>query len=449
MKPANYEDPDISAAFEWIISFMSPGHWNSRKNKILMGTANYLNSNPFEASEISKAQLVSIDYDVIGWYLYLMDMLLNDITKYEPVHGSRVAPIFLRLGQELDTVKKITGIDSKVKRLLKNEKFQADSIFFEILTAVTWIKNGWCVGFITEDTNGKSPDLLAEKEGEEWHIECKRLKGSDYSSNERIKWLKMLSYISTALLAYDIVLDVVFHVELDSLDDRFLEAELKGKLPFINGNGVIIANDIWDVSISFVDFDLIDKHLAKFLVKEFSPQVQYLIAGKKEFVNSFTCGLLGQYVNFDESTANSRYITQIDKAYGAYWRCDAQEAIDAKAKDIRRQLKSAAEQLPDGKNAAIHVGIETFDGADVEQQRFEKIFKTIGDFESGSKNLRRIYCNFLQSYAPPESCWVFDETSNWFSVDLDGENYPLRRKFLILPEETKDAESSHWLRPQP
>ncbi|CAC9974390.1 hypothetical protein [Flavobacterium panici] len=449
MKPENYEDPDIRAAFEWLISYMSAEHWATRRDRIEKSIANALNSSPFESAELSEMHRLSIDNDVIGWYLYLMDMLLNDIAKYEPVQGSRAASVFFAVGKELEIVKGIRGIENKVKRLLKNEKAQADSIFFEILTAVTWVKNGWKVNFIAEVPNEKSPDLLAERQGEEWFIECKRLSGSEYGKNERIKWLKMLSYINVALLTFDMVLDIVFHVELNSLDDRFLEKELKAKLPFIKEEGIIFSNEIWDVSVSFVDFDVIDEHLEKFFVKEFSPQVQYLIAGKKEFSSGFACGILGQYVHYGQGAAIGRYITRIDKAYGAYWQCDAPKAIDSKAKDIKRQLKSAVEQFPDGRNAAIHVGIETVDGPQVEKLRFDKIFKTIGDFNPGNKHLRRIYCNFFQSYAPPEICWVIDETSNWHSVDLDGKNFPLKRKFIILPEEASDEESLHWLRPQP
>lgn len=449
MKPENYEDPDIRAAFEWLISFMSAEYWEVRKDKIEKSIANVLNSNPFESAELSELHRLCIDNDVIGWYLYLIDKLLNDIARYEPVQGSRVAPIFFALGKELEAVKGINGIEEKIKRLMKKEKAQADSIFFEILTAVSWVKNGWQVSFIPEAPNEKSPDLLATKDGEEWFIECKRLNGSDYSNNERVKWLKMLSYINIALLTFNLVLDIVFHVELDSLDDRFLEEHLKPKLPFIKEEGILFSNEIWDVSVSFVDFDAIDRHLEKFFVKEFSPQVQYLIAGKKDFSSGFSCGVLGQYIHYGQGAAIGRYITHIEKAYGAYWQCDAPKSINLKAKDIKRQLKSATEQLSDGVNAAIHVGIETVDGPEVEKLRFDKIFNTIGDFNPGSKYLRRIYCNFFQSYAPPESCWVIDETSNWHSVDLDGEYFPLKRKFLFLPEEASDKESLHWLRPQP
>jgi len=121
-------------------------------------------SPPFSDS-LTEGTLIVDREDKIGWYLYLVDMLINEPHKYEYFQGSRVIPIFKRIGIDLESLKNIKGIEKRVRDLIKRRRHEADALLFEILTALLWAKNGYNVSFIEETAEKKTPDILAEKEG--------------------------------------------------------------------------------------------------------------------------------------------------------------------------------------------------------------------------------------------------------------------------------------------
>jgi hypothetical protein len=450
MNISNYASAEIEASLKWFLSFMSDIHWKDRKQQIekaiLQRPGEY---NP-QTSLLSDMKFLSVKDDRIGWYLYLMECLLTDITKYEPIQGARIAPIFERFGIDIVILKSIEGVDAKIKKLLKKEKAQADAILFELLTALVWAKNGWNVKFIPEGGAGKTADILAIKDGDNWYVECKRLsQNSEYSIKERNKWLKMLSGINIELLLNNLLLDVVFHVELDSLDDDFLKTELSGKLTNMAAKSIKISNDIWDISVSFVDMKSINDHLKYNYVKNASNQLKYLIGGTKGEDSGFSAGVNASLFSIGENMGINLYIASIANAFGVSWKCDAPASIDAKARNIWNQVKTATDQIPKGHNAAIHIGLETLDGTFVEHVRFEKIRNSMSLFDVKDKKINVLYCHFFQSYAPLDQAYVIDETISRFFSGIPITDYPLKHDFLIVPRDDSGGEDVHWLREHP
>lgn len=444
-KVPKYEDDDIQRSLKWFLSFISEQQWKLRKENIKKATE-YRAQSTYRNNSLTEMIPISVDDDRIGWYLYLVESLLTDITSYEPIQGARVVPIFKRLGVDFDILTSIHGIEKKIQRLLRQEKSQADSILFEILTALAWAKNGWNVKFIPVNPQLKTPDILAEKGKEQWYIECKRLsKSSTYSVKERDKWLSMLTLIKDDLVKYNFILDVTFHVELHTIKDDYLKDILSGKLQFITMPTVVISNEVCDIHISNVNLKEINNHLEKNYVRNASTQLNYLIGGKKADSTGFSCGIVGDFVTI----GGGYYVDRIRSAFGVHWKCDASESINNKARDIWKQLKEAISQFPTTEKSAIHIGIETLDGATVEKERFAKINKRVSMLETGEKNVEWIYCHFFQSYAPPDQTWVIDETIRWFGKENKINPLSLGN-FLIIPwGESDDEDNVHWLKPQP
>lgn len=446
-----YEDDDIKRALNWFLSFISLKHWASRKEQIEKQVTDIVNvSSSVGTSLADERTAISIKNDRIGWYLYLIETLLTDISKYEPIQGARVVPIFKRLGEDLPILKQVVGVERKVKRLLNAEKNQADSILFELLTALTWAKNGWEVNFIPEESSQKRPDIQATRKGKTWHIECKRLsQSSTYSIQEKNKWLTMLKYVMRNLVEYNLLLDVVFHVELSTLPDKFLHEQLIDKLKNVEVLTKIVSNEIWDVTISPIDMRKIDEHLERNYVKNASTQLNQLIGGYRSDSVGFSAGICANFVTIGSGKGNNLYIDKIYKAFGVDWKCDAPASINAKARNISLQLKEAIDQLPPEQDAVVHLGLETLDGVNVENERYSKIFNTISYWDTGDKKLKWVYCHFFQSYAPVDQSWVFDETVSWFSKDMTRRNDPLKGKFLIIPWDEYEENNVHWHRQQP
>lgn len=444
------DDSSLEEILRWLLSFMSHKEWKSRKTEI----ESYIESALHKREERKFAEPISVYNDRVGWYIYLLEVYLENNTKYEPVQGARVLPIFQRFGIDIDVLKSIGGLNKKMKRLIKKEKSNADATFFEVTTALLWARTGWDVKFIDEAPPDKRPDLFAKRNNDEWYIECKRLsQHSEYSRLEKDKFAVMATKIGQLLLDHDIILDIKFHVELKELEDSFLLDQLGNKLELITLPGTIISNDIWEVHVSFVDYESIRRHLLQFYVKSPSPQLIELIGGRRDEHRGFYYGMTGKMHKPQDEPGNNIYVDKIAKAFGIFWSCDASKATESKARDIKRQVVAALNQLPANGKAAIHICIETLDGPEVEKHRYSKILNTIEEFDDSGKDLRWIYCHFIQSYAPPDQSWVIDESLYHFisSKAKNGSEIddPLAHKFLIVPWDVGEDANLHWLKDTP
>lgn len=236
-----YDDMDVIKAWEWFMSFIPPRQWEKRKRSIENLISTEFRSTPPFSEPISKGTAITIKDDKIGWYLYLVEMLIKEPYKYEYFQGARVVPIFKRFGMDFALLKDIGGVATKVRKLVHQRKSEADATLFEILTALLWTRNSWEVSFLEEQTIKKMPDILARNGREEWYIECKRQsKTSDYALSERLKWQTMISYLNKILLEHNLLLEIVFHVELTTLPDTFLKDLLAAKLPLVVQPGKVV-----------------------------------------------------------------------------------------------------------------------------------------------------------------------------------------------------------------
>lgn len=444
-----YSDEDVIRSWKWFMSFVSEKGWPKRKAKIEQKLSLKFRTSPPFSDPLTEGTLIVDREDTIGWYLYLVDMLINEPHKYEYFQGSRVVPIFKRIGIDLELLKKIKGIEKRVRDLINRRRHEADALLFEILTALLWVKNGYDVSFIEEKAGQKTPDILAEKEGKVWNIECKRQsKTSDYSYGETEKRQKMISYIGELLLKHNIILDIVFHVGLEKLPDTYLRDLLTIKLKLAIA-GKLVSNEIVDIDVSFVDIPSVKRHLQKYFVKQNSPMLNSLIGNKPIGNKEFSCGYLGAFYHIGEGEVNNVYVSDIQNACAVYWTCDAKEAISAKARNVKNQIKKAIEQFNSKDTAVIHIGMETFDGPIVEKVRIEKIKETLLNLDRKEAKLDWIYLHFFQAYSLPDEEWTFDETVSILST-LPKAKSPIPINLMIVPgDEDIMDDIFHWERPMP
>jgi hypothetical protein len=445
------DDPDIAKALGWLLGFIDPSDWKARVATIEKGLDRVFEPRASEAEAQIHAP-VSFSDDRIAWYLYLADAALNNPVKYEPAQGSRILPIFKRLGAHLDLLRAVAGVKELVVRMLTNDRRQPDSILFELLVALLWCRNGFeRVEFIEKNPPGKSPDIRAGRGTAEWFIECKRLQQrSEYSEIERLKWLTMWTRFRPFLLGeqFSAVFEIVFHVELHTLPNDFLVEELPGKLRLIQLPCDVIANETWSVRARPVDYKTAREHLAKYLVRYPSDQITELIGGYRDPNCGFTALIKGRFEQMGEGGGKGNFLDELAFAAGAFWSCDAPSAIERKARDIRRHLSEAVRQLPDSGKCAIHVGLETLEGATVEMVRLSRILETVAAIDTAGRDLRWIYCHQFQSYAPPDEAWVIDETVHPFGRKDSGPD-PLKWNSLVVPQEGDNQDGVHWLRKPP
>ena len=186
----------------------------------------------------------------------------------------------------------------------------------------------------------------------------------------------------------------------------------------------------------------------KYFVKSPSPLLNYLIGKKSVDNKGFTSGIKANFYRIGGGEINNLYVSDIENAFAVFCSCNAKEALFAKARDIKNQVNSAIQQF-DSTLSIVHVGMETFDGPEVENSRFEKIRNTIENIDPQKSSLRWIICHFFQSYSTPDKCWIFDETVNVISP-YHFQTPPINNTFLIVPEDADTVDGiSHWERPLP
>lgn len=444
------DDPDISAAYWWFRSFMSDRDWEGRKAAIEVHLSSYFRTSEPFSEPISKGTLLVIEKDRVAWYVYLVHTYLFEHHKYEFFQGARVVPIFKRIGLDLEMVKGIDGVDKKMRDLFRRRTSEADSVLFEILTALMWSRNGWEVKILQESSVGKTPDLLVEKGQKKWEVECKRQKKtSDYTYRETEKRQKMVSHLSKTLIQLNILLDVTFHVELVSLPDTYLMNLLEEKLKSVSTPGLLVSNAEVEVRFSYVDIQAIQHFARNYFLKNNSPHLLELIAGKQIEYTGFTSGFLGAYYFVGEGEANNLYIADIVNAFGVICSCDSPDAIAAKARDVRNQINDAIRQFRPGAEGIIHIGMETHDGPAVEKARVEKLINTMKEIDSENSGLGWIYYHYFQSYSRSYMDWYMDETVSRATPFLNVRP-PLQLEFLVVPNgEGILDDASHWEREVP
>lgn len=185
-------------------------------------------------------------------------------------------------------------------------------------------------------------------------------------------------------------------------------------------------------------------------MKHHSRQLQELVGGAWHRDRGFTMVMNVPMVRVGGGRGIDQYVENIRWAAGAYWHCDAERAYEKKARDIRRHLADAVEQLPASGHGVIHVGLETFDGELVEAERFLRILNTATRFNPNGKDLRWIYCHLYEAYAPPDREWYFDETI--YPFGFSGERLdtaPLMRTSSVVPHEEGVEAGTHWLKEAP
>lgn len=445
-------DPDIERAFKWLLSFLPAGEWDRRRAAIDQHLEVLFKPKPSPAELTSADRLIGTR-DRTGWYLYLIETSLYQPFRTEVNQAARVLPLFKRLGCDLEVIKKLGNIELQAAKMLGPSKDQPDSVLFEILIGLLWARNGWGdVSFIPASKTEKRPDFRAANGSDEWFVETKKLVPiSGYSQKEREKWLKMWGQFKDCLIrnGYPFILDITFHVELVTLDDDFVLKQLENKLKLVTGPTHLISDDIWDVGVNLVDFNRVKRHLDDQYVKTHSRQLQELLGGSWDRKKGFTHIMKATNVRMGGDRGINQYVEDIAWAAGAYWHCDAERSKEAKARDIRPHLSDAVEQLPASGRGVIHVGIETPDGEDVEEERLRRIVHTTSIFDALGKDLRWVYCHLYESHAPPTTSWVIDETVIKIAANKSPNPEPISMHMSIQPSDMGTDNSVHWLREAP
>lgn len=450
-----YDDPftiDIKKALHWFLQYMGENSWLDRRKKVIdyfSKMAKKLYEEPEKFDVDSDEGRMAFYQDWIAWYLYLAESLADRPAVDEPSQSSRIWPFFATIGRYSEELKKAKGIEDKLHDLLKKRINQPDSILFELVVAICYIKNGWNVEFIHESGKGKTPDLYVTRGDQKYFVECKRLaKVTEYSENERSEWLKRWREVLPLLLQYpdSVFLDIEFKIEVAKTDiglaaKAFHDMALSGAVK----HGFCVENEHVKVCAKHMDMQRIHDHFDKWMVKFPSPQLYALFDDDYDPQGSYTNACIAKLVEVspDSESVIKIFADELDKAYCAKWVCTAIESIDKKAKDVKNLLVKAVNQAPENGSTIIHIGFETLHGPHIEYIRDAKIVELLSDFDFGDKDIASIFCHSFQSRLFANNEWDFAETTRLFGFTEDP-NKLLRDNLLMDREGTVKANETHW-----
>jgi len=113
-------------------------------------------------------QLFSPEEDDIDWYI-LASYLSHDCPFSDSAYSSRrIYPYAMAIGAVAEQLRKVPNVDAVLDKMLANNN-KPETQLFELLTASFYLKNGYEVAFIPENSiawpdgkTKKSPDLLVK-----------------------------------------------------------------------------------------------------------------------------------------------------------------------------------------------------------------------------------------------------------------------------------------------
>ena len=427
------DNPALRRAVDWFKSFIPPHQWMQRREQAARRL--YLSAMGIGAED---GRFFDAK-DGFGWYLFLAEALLDHIGNYDYVFGSRVAPIFQAIGRDLELLHQVNGLAERVKRMVGKERGQPNGGLFELLVAACYRRSGASVSFVEERPGqAKTHDMDVTLHGRTWAVECKRMEVGEYTESERLQIARLWSGCSKHLVGIErsTLCKVSFQSELKSIPPDYLKAKVHEWLE--SGKKAMSWSDATAVgSMAVLDLRPLQKMLSTDLVLGSSHRILELLTGR--YVRNAKYQTLLRTKLGD----NPRYVKACNLAIVLNWESLSESAMDNKARDIRKKLSEANDQLPAGRPSIVHIGFEAVEGDKVERLRHAKILATARQFDPGDKQLEYIYCHYLVPESPPDECWAFDETTQWCAI-RPTQAKPLDRCFLVLPSGTHDRQGPHW-----
>lgn len=445
---ASYEgrDKDVEAAFLWLVSFLGANEWKRRRKPIERFVA--------DALDLTKTRgpgdepLVRYKKDEIGWYLYLIEVLLASPEALETNQASRIIPWMKAVGANLASIKRIPNHEDRVRRLL-NPKDDPDSVLFELLIGALYVRQGWdTVNFLAETRGGaKAADLVILRPGQRLYVECKRFsRRPDYAEGERNRWLELWRPASRYLTENGIamVLDITFHVELSKVPADYLPERLKA-LALKRGPIAAVTDEFATIAGTTPDIAAIRSVMKDNHIKISSSREREVISGRYEPHKGFTYAVGGEPVQIGDANLTGNWFwDSINVVVGAYWQCLAAESVSKKARDVVKRLSEAVAQMGGDAPGIVHLGIETLEGPAVEEKRDEKVLETLKTFDPRGKPLAWVFLHRFQSECPPDELWAFAETTQSWGFAPLSVQHVVQRGSIVVPDHVASTSGAHW-----
>jgi len=398
-----------------------------------------------------ETQLFSPAEDDIDWYI-LVSHLAYDFPYSDSAYSSRrVLPYAMAIGAVADQLRSVPNVNDVLDRMLAN-KSNPEAQLFELLTASFYLKNGYEVSFIPEnsivwpDQKRRSPDLLVKSGAVDFYVECKRsAKQTKYSIDEEVAWQRIWSGLSLHLLKVSPwnTVDLTFHDQVSSIN---LEQVIEVANSAIRAEGKSFSDGQITAKLCPIDKLALRRHYKSYSVRPNSPQQELLVFGDTDYNEKRSIATVAGRVVRPGTARDilNIYVKDVASCVGAQWRCDHEVSLSLRSKHFKNLVNDGVNQIPPDRPGVVHVWFETRDGIGIEELRSTKNIYNISNYDASETTVLGVFVHGV-NYYPSEGEYQWAETVQQFTrIDNISKLFP--RQILMLSSD-KSAELSgisHW-----
>ena len=340
---------------------------------------------------------------------------LRDIRTRDLYLAAETLPFLKMIGAHLDLLRHIPGATERARRMLRSREPHPDSGIFELVVALRYAREDeLLVEFIPEQNRRMADFLIRPADDDpldeiikEIHIECKRLRPSDYEKTEERKAQEILNDINNFIHENKISLcvDVTFTAELSEVPADYLLR----KLDAITNSKILVPrsypwkDEFGEGIVNAADLDAVHRdteHTSLIL----GSKLARLLAGGERLEEHFhlVCGGTPR-------PRDSRYIDELDYGTVVFWRCLAEESVDARARHIRSKLADIDRQVEHAPLAIAHIGMDVERDKVTADLRWERNLATVRSYRPDSQ-LMEVDLHYFLPRVSENVSWIIDET---------------------------------------
>lgn len=439
-KPDDWvEDLDVRRAVDWFTSFLKPMDWKRRR---FAAFTQFVEAATGELKEPTDKGRFFDEKDRFAWYLLLGENWLQRPMFYDTVFGSRVIPVLIAIGRNVDALKSVSGIEQRVRRMVGAEKAQPNAGLFELLVAAAYLREGGTVTFLDERPGvAKTHDMDVLLDGENYAVECKRLETGAYTEEERSAaralWMPVARHFEVQKMS--VRCDVQYIAELRSAPSTYLEKKAIQWLARGGQHPMSWSDEYGVGKLSPLNLAPLQRELECQEVAFNSTRMHELLLGKYQKNASIIQSL------FINRADNPLFIKSCVRGTVCNWSSVSSAAVESKARDVLKRVSEGCAQIPNGRRGVVHIGLEAVDGDDVEKVRHSKVKSSLRSFDPAGKDLDYVYIHWFAPESPPDRAFDFEETRHYEAIRSKGG--PPIEGFLVIPRTARldTRPGGHWM----
>jgi hypothetical protein len=407
--PPHVEDLEIEATLRWFFEICEAPL--ELAERIEVARAHYRLATSFPGGRWVSADPFDGFDDRIAVILAQAIGELRDPRTRDLFLASETLPFLKVLGANIDLVRSIPGASARARRMLRRSEQHPDSGIFELAVALRYASEpGLNVEFISEQSARTADFLIRDSDGSDpdgIHVECKRLRPSDYEKEEKRHAVEILNRVNDFVNERKVSLsvDVTFTEELAKVPPDYLlewlraigssNVMLPGSYPWRDefGEGVVSIADLdavrRDVDHSFL---LVGSKLARLLAGGERPEEHFHLV----------CGGI-------PCPDDPRFIDEIEYGTAIFWRCLAEASVEARARHVRSKLADIDRQVAHAPLAIAHIGMDVERDTRTADLRRKRNLAALASFRPSS-NLIEVDLHYFMPRISESVSWMIDET---------------------------------------